>query len=171
MTSVNFDEMAHTAARAGDAGNVVFVEVTVDPRRDTSARLAAYRAMFPKAPPNWVLATASPHVIAQLWKYFGVVYKRTKEGSPPAVDWLTHKTLTYDIAHQDAVIFLDPRGHERFVIVGDPNAGGGSPPPSSLMRFMSKEGRHNLEHPASDSWTPAQALRVVSWLAGHEITQ
>jgi hypothetical protein len=46
------------------------------------------------------------------------------EDSPPGTDWLTGRTLPYDIAHQDALIYLDAGGRDRFVVVCSPNAAG-----------------------------------------------
>jgi hypothetical protein len=43
---------------------------------------------------------------------------------PPGTDWLTGRPLSYDVAHQDALVYLDARGRERFLVVGSPNAVG-----------------------------------------------
>jgi protein SCO1 len=166
-TSADFRQMAQSVSAAGNAGKVVFLEVTVDPQRDTTARLAAYRKLF-DAPSDFVLATGTPADLARLWKFFGVFYQRTKEDSPPASDWLTGQPLTYDVAHQDAVVFLDAAGHERFVILGNPDARN-EPVPTTIRRFLSDEGRKNLADPGQFAWTPADGLQVASWLAGEQI--
>ena len=44
------------------------------------------------------------------------------EGNPPGTDWLTGKALTYDVDHEDTLVYLDASGRERFVVVGNPNA-------------------------------------------------
>lgn len=168
MTSSNMNLMARTAARDGLAGQVVFVEFTVDPGRDTPARLTAYRNLYAKAS-DWLLLTTSPSNLAKFSKYFGVFYTKTKEGSPPDIDWLTGKPLTYDIAHQDAVIFLDKQGHERFLLLGNANTQGTAPPPT-LSNFMDAEGRKNLTDPGPISWTVPEGLQVTSWLLGKKVT-
>jgi protein SCO1/2 len=104
-----------------------------------------------------------------LWQFFGVGYQRVKEGNPPDIDWLTHKPLTYDIAHTDAVLFLDASGHLRFVIDGSPNVQG-KQPPAPLTRLLSREGIRNLRHPDQGvSWTVGQVLDVFSWLTNHRL--
>lgn len=168
MTSANMNLMARTAARDGLAGQVVFVEFTVDPGRDTPARLASYRNLYAKAG-NWLLLTTSPSNLAKFSKYFGVFYTKTKEDSPPETDWLTGKPLTYDIAHQDAVIFLDKQGHERFLLLGNANTQGKAPP-ATLNNFMDAEGHKNLTDPGPLSWTVPEGLQATSWLLGKKVT-
>jgi protein SCO1 len=72
-------DRAVTAAELGR--RVHFVELTVDPGRDTPSRLRAYRKLI-GAPANWSLLTGSPAVIGQIWRYFGVWYQRVAEGNP-----------------------------------------------------------------------------------------
>lgn len=167
MTSANMNQMARAVSHDGLAGKVVFVEVTVDPQRDTPARLAAYRALYPAAA-GWVLARMAPGDLATFCHFFGIAYMRTKESSPPDLDWLTHKPLGYDVAHQDALVYLDARGHERFVMLGPPNAGRVAPP-STLASFLDAQGRSALAKPPPFSWTVAQGLRAVSWLLGRTV--
>ena len=64
---------------AGMAGRVVFVEATVDPGRDTVARLAAYRTEFGA---DWELWTGSPDQVAAFWHPFGVQFEVVSEGQP-----------------------------------------------------------------------------------------
>ena len=106
LTTGNLLEMDRAVTQAGLGDHVRFVELTVDPARDTPSRLAAYRTLV-GAPANWSLLTGSPDALNSLWKYFGVWYQRVAEDSPPGVDWLTGRPLTYDINHEDAVIYLD----------------------------------------------------------------
>ena len=167
MTSSNMNLMAQTAARDGLADQVVFVEFTVDPGRDTPARLTAYRNLYAKAS-NWLLVTTSPSNLAKFSKYFGVYYEKTKEDSPPDIDWLTGKPLTYDIAHQDAVIFIDKQGHERFLLLGNADTQGMAPP-KTLSNFMDAEGHENLTHPGPISWTVSEGRQAVSWLWGKKV--
>jgi len=123
LTTGNLLMMDRAVTAAGLGRRVRFVELTVDPGRDTPSRLRAYRKLI-GAPANWSLLTGSPAVIGQIWRYFRVWYQRVAEESPPGTDWLTGKPLSYDVDHQDALVYLDARGRERFVVAGNPNARG-----------------------------------------------
>lgn len=169
MTSANVNAMARAVHADGLDDKAVFVEVTVDPARDTPARLAAYRHLFAGAP-NWLLLTTTPANLAVFCRYFGIFYKKTKEDSPPDVDWRTGQPLTYDVAHQDAVVFLDPTLHERFVIVGNADTQG-TAPPGRLTSFLNDQGEQNLDHPGRLSWTVPDGLQVVGWLLGRSVTR
>ncbi len=147
MTSVNMRDAAAAADKAGlDASRVRFLEITIDPQRDTVAKLAAYRKLF-AATPNWDLLTASPADISALWKALGIAVTKVPQGSPPAKDWLTGTPLTYDLQHQDVVIVVDGHGHERWLEQGTP-ATQGAQPPSTLKHYLSGVGRQNLDQPA-----------------------
>jgi cytochrome oxidase Cu insertion factor (SCO1/SenC/PrrC family) len=167
LTTGNLLMMDRAVTAAGLAGRVRFVELTVDPGRDTPSRLRAYRKLV-GAPPNWSLLTGSPAVIERIWRYFGVWYQRVAEDRPPGVDWLTGRPLTYDVSHEDALLYLDARGRERFGVVGSPNAAR-APIASALRRFLSAQGRRNLSHPDPSTWTAPEALSPVAWLTGRPI--
>ena len=167
LTTGSLLTMDRAVAAVGLARRVRFLELTVDPTRDTPSRLLAYRALV-GAPANFSLLTGSPAVIARIWRHFGVTYQRVAEGHPPGVDWLTGKPLTYDITHQDVVIYLDAKGRERFRIDGLPNTPRARVAPA-LRRFLSAQGRADLNHPDASTWTAAQALGPVAWLTGQPI--
>jgi protein SCO1/2 len=167
LTTGNMLEMDRAVTQTGLGNQVRFVELTVDPGRDTPSRLAAYRTLV-GAPANWLLLTGSPDAVNSIWRYFGVWYQRVAEGKPPGVDWLSGRPLNYDIAHEDALIYLDPAGHERFILVGAPNATG-SPIAPALRKFLSNEGRTNLAHPDASTWTAGEGLSPIAWLAGQAI--
>jgi protein SCO1/2 len=167
LTTGNLLMMDRAVTAAGLARRVRFVELTVDPGRDTPSRLGAYRKLV-GAPPNWSLLTGSPAVIERIWRYFGVWYQQVAGDKPPGVDWLTGKPLTYDVSHQDALFYLDARGRERFGVVGSPNATG-APIAPALRRFLSAQGRRDLSHPDPSTWTAAEALSPVAWLTGRPI--
>ncbi len=164
MISANIGQMDRAVAAAHLAGQVQFIELTVDPQRDTPARLSAYRKLF-DASPNWSFLTASPAVIAQVWKYFGAWYQKQDEDSPAGFDWWTGQKLTYDVDHQDVLVYLDKSGKERFLIVGPPNTQKHLLP-AKLDKFLNQIGREHLNDPAADSWTAPQALQPLSWLTG-----
>ena len=167
LTTGNLLMMDRAVSAAGLARRVRFVELTVDPNRDTPSRLRAYRTLV-GAPANWTLLTGSPAVIARIWRYFGVWYQQVAEGNPPGTDWLTGRSLTYDIAHQDALLYLDARGRERFSVVASPNATG-APIVPALRRFLNAQGRANLSRPDASTWTAAEALSPIAWLTGEMI--
>jgi len=167
LTTGNLLMMDRAVTAAGLGRRVHFVELTVDPSRDTPSRLRAYRKVI-GAPANWSLLTGSPAVIGQIWRYFGVRYQRVAEGRPPGTDWLTGRTLGYDIDHEDALVYLDARGRERFLVVGNPNARA-APIAPALRRFLSAQGRVDLSHPDASTWTAAEALSPIAWLTGEMI--
>lgn len=167
LTSVNFAAMAEATRAAGLSDSVQFVELTVDPERDTAERLAAYRSLVGSAP-NWTLLTGAPDVVATVWAHFGVSYGEEPVGDDAGLDWWTGQRLGYDVGHTDALIFIDEQGEERFVVVGAPNTEGRTPPPA-LDELLNAEGQANLHKPDPSAWTVPQALGVLSWLLEKEI--
>jgi protein SCO1/2 len=167
LTTGNLLVMDRAVIAAGLGERVRFAELTVDPNRDTPARLRAYRALT-GAPANLLLLTGRPAAIERIWQYLGVWYQRVGEESPPGIDWLTGRPLTYDVNHEDALLYLDASGRVRFVVVGAPNASG-APVAPALRRFLSAQGRAALVHPDASTWTAAQALAPISWLTGRQI--
>ena len=162
ITTSQLNQIDATVTKAGLAGKVQFVNITVDPDRDTPTRLHAYRA-FANLLPNWTLLTGSASNLATLWKYFGATYVKAPTDSPAPIDWLTGKPLTYDLIHSDVLVFLDATGHERYVVDGMVN-GTNAPLTSGERGYLSAEGRANLADVADASWTEPQGLQVVSWL-------
>lgn len=168
LDTANLVQAARTIRRDGLGGKVEFLSITVDPRRDTRAQLAAYRKLFRPVPADWRVLTGKPSALARLWKYFGVYYRRTHEDSPPAHNWRTGTKLTYDIEHADDVLFLDARGHERYLLDTPADVTAPDTLPTAMRRFLDADGRTNLAHPDAGAWTVPQAVRAVTWLArGH----
>ena len=97
------------------------MEITVDPGRDTPARLAAYSKEFGA---DWPLLTGTPANLAALWKFFGVSVQIVPEDQPAKIDWYTGTPLTYDVNHTDGYFLIDPSGHERFSDSNPPNLHG-----------------------------------------------
>jgi len=171
LTTANVVAAARAVDKAGLGNKVVFLTITVDPNRDSVARLAAYRKFFAKPGqlPNWQLLTGAPSDIDALWKYFGVYWKKVKQDNPAeAIDWMTGRKLTYDIVHSDDVYFIDPSQDERFLIDGMAMTSKGTVP-SALKSFMNGEGMQNMHHPGAGAWTVDEVLQTVSWLAGKQI--
>jgi len=151
--------------RAAGMGNkVVFVETTVDPGRDTVARLAAYQKEFGA---DWDLWTGTASAIADFWRPFGVSYQIVPEEQPPKTDWYTGQPLTYDVDHTDGYILIDPNGRERFVDVSAPDMSGQLNP--KLTSLLNSAGVHELHHPQGPAWTVANALTSISWVLGTTI--
>jgi protein SCO1/2 len=156
-------QVDQSIARDGLAHRVVIAEISVDPGRDTPARLAAYAALTGS---NWPLLTGSSTTLAQLWHYFGVYYQRVAEGSPPGIDWETHQPYTYDVDHSDGFILLDTRLHVRFTAGGMVKV---SHIPRRLRTLLDGQGESNLEHPGGGSWTVSEGLDAIGWTLGRAI--
>jgi protein SCO1 len=149
---------------AGLSNRVVFVEATVDPGRDTVARLAAYQKEFGA---DWDLWTGTPADIAAFWKPFGVSYKIVPEEQPAKTDWWTGQPLTYDVDHTDGYILINQSGRERFVDASAPDEKGALN--AKLRGLLDDGGLHDLQNPQGPSWTTADALDAIGWLLGTSI--
>ncbi|HWC40348.1 MAG TPA: SCO family protein [Acidimicrobiales bacterium] len=166
MITGAFIAMQRDVQAAGLANRVAFLEVSIDPGRDTPARLAAYSQQFGA---NWPLLTGTPADLNRLWSFFGVSYQQVPEEQPPKLDWWTHQPLTYDVTHTDGFVLLDPRGHERFITANPPDLHGRLAP--SLQGLLNDSGVNNLEHQQAPNWTVPQALGALGWLVGRPIPQ
>jgi protein SCO1 len=172
LISANTAALARALNADGENGKVALLEISVDPQRDTVARLRAYQKLYGGPMPDWTLLRATPANTKRLWKYFGVFYGRTKEPKPASIDWLTHKPLTYDVDHADDLIFLNAGGQQRFIVNAAPDVqtSGGKVPPKQLVQFLNPDGIKALykPHPVDD-WTVDQGLQVFSWLLNHKL--
>ena len=167
-------ETARDVEKAGLGDQVEFLSITVDPRRDTTTQLAAYRTMYPDPPKDWKLLTGAPTVLDQWWDALGVWRQATPESKihepgPTPRSWRTGKKLTYDVGHSDEVFFFDGKQHERFVLEGPAHVVDPTMLPKRLRSFLNEEGRKNLAHAPQGAWTEQQALQVLSWLTGHRL--
>jgi protein SCO1/2 len=149
---------------AGLSKQVVLLDLTVDPRRDTPYRLSQYAKRFGA---TWQLDTATPANLAKVWKFFGVSYQIVPEAQPPHDDWLTGQPLTYDVDHTDGFILLDRAGHERFLDANAPNLGGHLG--AKLRALLNPGGIKELDHPSGVTWTLADLVDDVGWLVGRSI--
>jgi cytochrome oxidase Cu insertion factor (SCO1/SenC/PrrC family) len=151
--------------RAAGLGNqVVFVEMTVDPGRDSPQRLAAYSQRFGA---DWTLLTGTPANLATLWSFFHVSYQIVPEAQPAKLDWWTATPLTYDVDHTDGYILIDRSGHERFITASAPNLDGKLS--ANLKSLLNAGGLQNLDHQQQPAWTVQDALNTLSWLVGRTI--
>ncbi len=148
----------------GLGSKVVFMEITVDPGRDTPARLAAYSKEFGA---DWVLATGTPANLNALWKFLGVSVQIVPEEQPAKIDWYTGTPLTYDVDHTDGYFLIDSAGHERFSDSNPPNLNGRLG--QNLTNLLNAGGLQNLERQANPNWSLSDALSSISWLVGQNI--
>jgi thiol-disulfide isomerase/thioredoxin len=123
-------------------------EATVDPWRDTPARIRAFRR---RTGVDIRFLTGSPAQIRRLWHALGVEYHRVPQDDPPDRDWWTHRPERFDVTHSDGVFVIDPRGHWRVAVPGMPMTTGRLP--ARLASLLNGEGRHNLRHPDTP-WNP-----------------
>jgi cytochrome oxidase Cu insertion factor (SCO1/SenC/PrrC family) len=149
---------------AGLGHKVVFMEITVDPGRDTPARLAAYSKQFGA---DWVLATGTTANLDALWKFLGVSVQIVPEEQPAKIDWYTGTPLTYDVNHTDGYFLIDGSGHERFSDSTPPNLHGQLD--KKLTGLLNAGGLKNLDEQSARNWTLAQALSSIGWLVGRSI--
>jgi protein SCO1 len=149
---------------AGFGKKVVFMEVTVDPGRDTPVRLNAYSEEFGA---DWPMLTGTPTNLDALWKYLGVSVQIVPEVQPAKTDWLTGKPLTYDVNHTDGYFLIDPSGHVRFSDSNPPNLHGHLG--KKLTNLLNDGGLQNLDYQANPNWTLTDALTSISWLVGQII--
>ena len=164
FTTGNLLQVQHSIDAAKQNGDVAVIEYSVDPERDTPARLAAYAKLEGI---SWTLTTSSPENTAALEKYFGVVATKQPEGTPPGIDWWTGQPLTYDVGHTDGYAILDAKGVERFVSGATPSFHGTLNP--TIEAFLSDDGKSALKDPPKNGWTPADALSAISWVSGTTI--
>lgn len=158
MTTGNLLQVEHTLTVDDAASRVQIVELSVDPGRDSPARLAAYAKLTGA---TWQLVTETPTELNEIAQFFGISYQVVAEDNPPDIDWWTGKPLTYDINHSDGFIVLDPNGNERFATTAAPNFRGSLNP--TLKKFLSDEGEEHLAHPPSPNYTPDDILQVLGW--------
>ena len=163
MTTGVLEELKSALAKDGIGQQVNVVETTVDPWRDSPARLRAYQREFGA---DFTMLTGSPRVIRKFWDFFGVQYYRVPEGKPPSIDWWTHKPATFDINHTDAVYVIDPHGYLRVADDGMPKLQG--PLSKPLRSLLDAGGISNLEHPHLP-WTADQVADDVLNMMGRAV--
>jgi protein SCO1 len=146
------------------ASGVQIVELSVDPGRDSPARLAAYAKLTGA---GWQFVTEPPAELHRLAKFFGFYYQKVPEDDPDARDWLTGKRLTYDVDHTDNYFVIDPEGVERVVQVAAPDFHGHLNP--TLYNFLDELGRQHLKQPPQPDWTPADALQALAVSVGRSL--
>jgi cytochrome oxidase Cu insertion factor (SCO1/SenC/PrrC family) len=164
LVTGEFFALTQDLRAAGLAQQVVLLDVTVDPGRDTPYRLSQYARIFGA---SWQLDTGTPANLARFWRFFGVSYQVIPEEQPPHKDWLTGQPLTYDVDHTDGFILIDKAGHERFLDANEPDLQGKLSP--KLQSLLNSGGLKEFAHPSQESWTLDDLLSDVGWLMGRSI--
>jgi protein SCO1/2 len=167
LTSAAMQQVVRAVDRAGLADQVVVLEATVDPERDTPERLRAYQQLFGKTR-GWDFLTGTPANLAALWQALGVAYHRTSEprGEPLPRDWQTGRPLHYDVDHQDVVYVIDAQGRERWLAIGSPGGLARPDLPATMQSFLNDEGQQNLASPDPQSWSASDVTHALSQLLG-----
>jgi cytochrome oxidase Cu insertion factor (SCO1/SenC/PrrC family)/thiol-disulfide isomerase/thioredoxin len=163
MTTAVLNEVQARVQSAGLSGRVIVATATVDPWRDTPARLRAYARLTGA---SFQMLTGSPAEIRRLWRFLGVSYHRVPQGRPPDVDWLTHRPESFDVQHTDALFLIDPAGQERIADDGMPQVGGRLP--TALQTLLNDPGRQNLAHPQF-AWSATDVIDDLDYLMGRSI--
>jgi protein SCO1/2 len=167
LTTANLLEVQHAVDRAGMGNRVAVVEYSVDPGRDTPARLTAYAS---RTGATWTLLTGTPSAVSALDSFLYVQAAQVAEGDPPRTDWLTGAPLTYEVDPSDGYVVIDPSGRLRFATAAEP-AVPGHAVPAGIGRLLDDQGLEDLNDPSIEgqTWTVAQVLSVVGWVTGRSI--
>lgn len=163
LTTGAFIAMRARLRRAGLSDRVAFVEATVDPWRDSPARLRAYHRLTGA---DFIQLTGSVAAMRRFWDFFGIGFKRVPQGRPPDLDWWTHRPETFDVEHVDGLFLIDAKGYERVFFPGYANVNGRLS--TRLRNLLSADGLKNLAHPLN-AWTQPQVLAAVGRLLGRRV--
>lgn len=164
LTTGNLLQTESALKAAGLSDKVEIVELSVDPGRDTPARLTAYAHLTGA---TWNLVTESPTELARFARFFGFSYSIAPPGHPAPVDWLTGQPLTYVVDHSVGYYLIDSKGALRYSTGAAPDFTGTLNP--RLHAFLNKQGQDHLDHPEANGWTVDDALNSLSWLLGRRI--
>ncbi len=156
-------DVRRTLAAAKVLNKVSIVEVSVDSARDIPSRLLAYSKELGVP---FDLLTGTKSNLAELWKWFGVYYKRVKEGNPPYIDWQNGKPYTFDIVHTDDVFILGATGRERALCAGKRRRQRKNP--KSLAALLDADGRQDLKHPDSAVGHLGRCFRLLGRYWGRQ---
>ena len=158
LTTGDFSIVQRSLTADKASPKVQLVELSVDPGRDSPARLAAYARLTGA---SWQLVTETPTNLATIAKFFGFEYQTVSEGNPPATDWWTGKPLTYAINHSNGYVIINSKGVEKFATDAVPNYKGPLDP--TIEKFLSPIGHQNENHPATHNYTPKSILQALAW--------
>jgi protein SCO1/2 len=166
LTTGNLVQTESALRGAGLSDKVQIIELSVDPGRDTPARLTAYAHLTGA---TWDLVTESPTELARVAAFFGFTYRNAPPGHPPPIDWLTGRPLTYVVDHSVGYYLINAQGKLRYSTTAAPDFTGTLNP--KLHAFLNQQGRDHLAHPEKNGWTVDDALSSLSWLLGQPISR
>jgi len=158
------------------AKNVVVIGISVDPYRDTPARIKAYSSLVGASFGLWTErgVTTTPNAtqgagdtnanLTAIEQFFGWDIHVIEQGSPAPKDWMSpYHRLTYDIDHSDGFWVIDARQNVRFESGNLPAYSGTLA--KKLATFMGQSSNiYKGVNPGG--WTPTQALQTISWVTG-----
>lgn len=162
MTSINMREIGDAISKSKLTGSMMSLELTVDPKRDTPARLKSYQALFND--PSWTLATGTVKGVSTIWSWFGA-YTQVVAADKGVIDWMTGKRITYDVNHADVIVIIGPDLHWRWLDLGSPavtNPKAKNILPSKLYTYLSSNGKSNLVKPEQPFWTTSAVYGALN---------
>lgn len=162
MTSVNMRDIGDAISNAHLSTSLVSLELTVDPKRDTPARLKSYQSLFNDK--SWTLATGTSKGLSDLWSWFGA-YSSVVKPDKGIIDWMTGKPITYDVNHSDVVVIIGPDLHWRWLDLGAPavaNPQGKNRLPQTLYTYLSTSGKQNLIKPEQPTWSTSNVFGALN---------
>jgi cytochrome oxidase Cu insertion factor (SCO1/SenC/PrrC family) len=165
LTTENLILIQRAIDAAGLADKVKIVEYSVDPARDTPARLQAYKHLTGA---SWPILTGTQANVDAMNNFFHFYAEKVPEDTPPQLDWWTHQPLTYDVNHSDGYVLIDPQGHERFATAAAPNVTSHTLP-KALNKMLDDQGQRNLNDPTGQTWTVPEALANIGWMVKQSI--
>jgi protein SCO1/2 len=104
LLTAKFAAIQRTLEKSRNNKDLLFVSITTDPERDTSAVLKDYGARFKADFRNWKFLTGSRPDLAKVWKIFGLSVIKTQSG---------------DVQHTSFTTLIDRQGKRRVDYYGD----------------------------------------------------
>ncbi len=174
---------------AAKAANVEVVAMSVDPYRDTLARIAAYAKLIGANFQIWTELgpTSTPYItnkefasknpigkgdknayLTSLEKFFGWTVQVVPQSVPAPTDWMApHDLLSYDINHSDGFWIIDADQSVRFAS-GDLPAFTGTLS-NVLSTFMGYKSNIYNSPVYKGGWTPPEAIQAIQWVANERL--
>jgi protein SCO1/2 len=174
---------------AANVKNVEVVAISVDPYRDTRARLAAYAKLIGANFQLWTETgpTTTPYItdkefasknpigkgdinanLTLLEKFLGWTVQVVPQSVPAPTDWMApHDLLSYDINHSDGFWIIDPDQSVRFAS-GDLPAFTGTLS-KVLSTFMGYKSNIYNSPVYKGGWTPPEAVEAIQWVANEKV--
>ncbi|MGC2174745.1 MAG: SCO family protein [Acidimicrobiales bacterium] len=174
---------------AAKAASVEVVAISVDPYRDTEARIAAYAKIIGANFQIWTETgpTTTPYItdkefasknpigkgdknayLTALEKFLGWTVQVVPQSVPAPTDWMApDDLLSYDINHSDGFWIIDANQSVRFAS-GDLPAFTGTLS-NVLSTFMGYKSNIYNSPVYKGGWTPPEALQAIEWVANERL--